>query len=250
MTESNRRVLIVDDNRAIHDDFRKILTRRAASELGDLEAELFGAERASPIGFELTSAYQGAEGAALVRAARAADQPFALAVVDMRMPHTLGHSRAVAALADAAGKRMGLPAQDIRELRWAAYTHDIGELAVPVSTWMRAGALTIRESDAAQLHPYHGERALASLGGEGKPVAALVLQMPPQWTDGGKTTSWRPWLPFSSKPSTSQYRAGGLLRSLRSPCRSSTTACSYPWSRILGWALHRRHRTSPGHQPA
>ena len=60
--------------------------------------------------------------------------------------------------------------------RWAAYTHDIGELAVPVSTWMRAGALTARETDAAHLHPYHGERALASLGGEGEPVAALVLR--------------------------------------------------------------------------
>ena len=61
-------------------------------------------------------------------------------------------------------------------LRWAAYTHDIGELAVPVSTWMRAGALTERETDAAHLHPYHGERALASLGGDGKAVAALVLR--------------------------------------------------------------------------
>ena len=59
---------------------------------------------------------------------------------------------------------------------WAAYTHDIGELAVPVSTWMRAGALTERETDAAHLHPYHGERALASLGGDGKAVAALVLR--------------------------------------------------------------------------
>ena len=71
---------------------------------------------------------------------------------------------------------MGLPASDIRDTRWAAYTHDIGELAVPVSTWMRAGALTARETDAAHLHPYHGERALASLGGEGEPVAALVLR--------------------------------------------------------------------------
>jgi HD-GYP domain-containing protein (c-di-GMP phosphodiesterase class II) len=71
---------------------------------------------------------------------------------------------------------MGLPASDIRDLRWSGYTHDIGELAVPVSTWMRAGALTQRETDAAQLHPYHGERALASLGGEGKPIAALVLR--------------------------------------------------------------------------
>ena len=97
-------------------------------------------------------------------------------MIDMRMPFTFGHSRAVAALADAAGKHMGLPASDIRDIRWAAYTHDIGELAVPVSTWMRAGALTARETDAARLHPYHGERALASLGGEGKAVAALVLR--------------------------------------------------------------------------
>lgn len=94
--------------------------------------------------------------------------------IDMRMPFTFGHSRAVASLAGAAGKHLGLPAADIRDVRWAAYTHDIGELAVPVATWMRGGALTERETDAARLHPYHGERALASLGGDGKSVAALV----------------------------------------------------------------------------
>lgn len=97
-------------------------------------------------------------------------------MIDMRMPLTFGHSRAVAVLADAAGKRLGLPDSDIREVRWAAYTHDLGELSVPVSTWMRSGALTERETDAARLHPYHGERALASLGGDGKAVAALVLR--------------------------------------------------------------------------
>lgn len=97
-------------------------------------------------------------------------------MVDMRMPFTFGHSRAVASLAEAAGKHMGLPAADVRAVRWAACTHDLGELAVPVSTWMRAGALTQRETDAAHLHPYHGERALISLGGEGTAVAALVLR--------------------------------------------------------------------------
>ena len=62
-------------------------------------------------------------------------------MIDMRMPFTFGHSRAVAALADAAGQAHG-PARPPTSatLRWAAYTHDIGELAVPVSTWMRAGA--------------------------------------------------------------------------------------------------------------
>ena len=84
-------------------------------------------------------------------------------MIDMRMPFTFGHSRAV-----------GLPASDIRDVRRAAYTHDIGELTVPVSTWMRAGRLTERETDEARLHPYHGERALASLGVDGKAVASLV----------------------------------------------------------------------------
>lgn len=95
-------------------------------------------------------------------------------MIDMRMPFTFGHSRAVAGLAEAAARRVGLPRSDIRDVRWAAYAHDIGELAVPVSTWMRAGTLTERETDAAQLHPYHGERALAPLGSDGKAVAALV----------------------------------------------------------------------------
>jgi putative nucleotidyltransferase with HDIG domain len=97
-------------------------------------------------------------------------------MIDMRMPFTFGHSRAVANLAASAAKQIGLPPSEVRYIRWAAYLHDIGELAVPVSTWMRPGAFTERETDAAHLHPYHGERALASLGQEGKSIAALVLR--------------------------------------------------------------------------
>lgn len=97
-------------------------------------------------------------------------------MIDMRMPATFGHSRAVAELGESAGKCMGLPADDIRAIRWAGYVHDIGELAVPVSTWLKLVPLSIRETDSIQLHPYHGERALAALGSEGQPVAALVLR--------------------------------------------------------------------------
>jgi signal transduction histidine kinase len=86
MIQPNRRILIVDDNRAIHDDFRKILQGRAATEITELEAELFGGEQLPSVAFELTSAYQGERGVELVREACAADRPFALAIVDMRMP--------------------------------------------------------------------------------------------------------------------------------------------------------------------
>jgi HD-GYP domain-containing protein (c-di-GMP phosphodiesterase class II) len=97
-------------------------------------------------------------------------------MIDMRMPFTLGHSRAVAELAEGAGRQMGLPDADVIALRWSGCIHDIGELVVPVSTWMRNGPLSVRERDAAQLHAYYGERALASFGLDGEAMAALVLR--------------------------------------------------------------------------
>ncbi|HEY6033315.1 MAG TPA: ATP-binding protein [Kofleriaceae bacterium] len=86
-----RRILIVDDNPAIHDDFRKVLAAPAAptGELEDLEAQMFGASEAQPTGqreFELVSAYQGRDALGLVTEARAQGRPFSLAFVDMRMP--------------------------------------------------------------------------------------------------------------------------------------------------------------------
>jgi predicted signal transduction protein with EAL and GGDEF domain/CheY-like chemotaxis protein len=89
LVEPNRRILIVDDNRAIHDDFRKILGRAAGSrdELKALDAELFGTvAESSDEGFSLDSAYQGEEAIEKVRRARAEGQGYALLFVDVRMP--------------------------------------------------------------------------------------------------------------------------------------------------------------------
>ncbi|MGH8020221.1 MAG: response regulator [Opitutaceae bacterium] len=93
-SEANRRVLIVDDNRAIHDDFRKILVPPdAGATLDDLEAELFGdgddgtaASAEQRRRFEIVSAHQGQEALELVRSAIAEGRPHAMAFVDMRMP--------------------------------------------------------------------------------------------------------------------------------------------------------------------
>jgi signal transduction histidine kinase/DNA-binding LytR/AlgR family response regulator len=98
MTEPNRRILIVDDNRAIHGDFYKILQGRPKIDTTDLEVELFGVPGDHQVAFELSSAYQGAEGIELVRAAVAAGRPFALAVVDMRMPPGMGGLETIAKL--------------------------------------------------------------------------------------------------------------------------------------------------------
>jgi len=95
-------------------------------------------------------------------------------MVDMRMPFTHGHSRAVADLAEAAARHMGLPDSDVRNARWAGLVHDIGELCVPVASWIRKGPMSPVEADTAKLHPYYGERALSALGEAGLGAAALV----------------------------------------------------------------------------
>ncbi|MGZ5021038.1 MAG: response regulator, partial [Chthoniobacterales bacterium] len=87
----NRRILIIDDNPSIHDDFRKILGPgdvRLAVELDADEAALFGdeSEVARSWNFQIDSAMQGQEGLEKVRAACAKNEPYAVAFVDVRMP--------------------------------------------------------------------------------------------------------------------------------------------------------------------
>jgi CheY-like chemotaxis protein len=83
------RILVVDDNTAIHEDFRKTLlgVSSKASALADLEAELFSKPSAAKVGpFRVDFASQGQEALALVEAALKANDPYALAFVDIRMP--------------------------------------------------------------------------------------------------------------------------------------------------------------------
>jgi diguanylate cyclase (GGDEF)-like protein/PAS domain S-box-containing protein len=87
-TSENRRVLLVDDTPAIHQDFRKILAPEVLGPAREAaEAPFFGkSEHAVVVYFELDSALQGAEAIEKVRAAFEADRAFAMAFVDMRMP--------------------------------------------------------------------------------------------------------------------------------------------------------------------
>jgi signal transduction histidine kinase/response regulator of citrate/malate metabolism len=94
LARSNR-ILVVDDNQAIHDDVRKILcppTTEAATTLASLEDELFGDGSNAKNGrrnlptFTVDSALQGRDGLALVKKAIAEQKPYAMAFVDMRMP--------------------------------------------------------------------------------------------------------------------------------------------------------------------
>ena len=76
----NRRILIVDDTKGIHDDFKKILasSSTAASELASARAAFFGETSPTPDGgsdrhasaeedYELTCCFQGLDALELAR---------------------------------------------------------------------------------------------------------------------------------------------------------------------------------------
>ncbi len=92
----NRRILLIDDNPEIHEDFKKILlpAASAGAELQDMRSAFLGAtaeEAAAPASsatptFEIESAFQGEEGYKMVCQACDQAEPYAMAFVDMRMP--------------------------------------------------------------------------------------------------------------------------------------------------------------------
>ncbi|HVX11269.1 MAG TPA: response regulator [Pirellulales bacterium] len=92
----SKRLLIIDDNKDIHADFRKVfdgLRGGAPSGIDQLEADLFGAEAASPAPanraiaqVEVHSAYQGEDGVRMAVDAARRGQPYYMAFVDVRMP--------------------------------------------------------------------------------------------------------------------------------------------------------------------
>ena len=90
ITPSNRRILTIDDNDAIHNDFRKILVGSPeAKSLNAAKAALFGdavSVSKGPARFEVDSALQGAEGFEKLQQALRDERPYSVAFVDMRMP--------------------------------------------------------------------------------------------------------------------------------------------------------------------
>ena len=84
-----RRVLIVDDNPSIHEDFRKILSPEdTLANLAEAAEAFFGEAEEShdEIDVQLDFVKQGEDGVKLCADALAEGCPFALAFVDMRMP--------------------------------------------------------------------------------------------------------------------------------------------------------------------
>ncbi len=85
----NLRILVVDDNEAIHRDFRKILRSDDAQTAFEVEDSAFFGTQPDAVScrnFELTFARQGEEALRIVTADLAAGRRYALVFMDVRMP--------------------------------------------------------------------------------------------------------------------------------------------------------------------
>jgi two-component system, sensor histidine kinase and response regulator len=87
---NNHRLLVIDDNPTIHEDIRKILIKSSSRpcDLDEHEAALFADPPIVlqlPV-FEIDSAFQGQDGLDLIEKSLLEGRPYALALVDVRMP--------------------------------------------------------------------------------------------------------------------------------------------------------------------
>ena len=87
------RILAVDDNPSIHEDYRKVLLNESTSsaDLDDVESLLFGSDAAPPSQtprgkFDIDSAEHGQQGLELVKKSIEEGRPYSVAFIDMRMP--------------------------------------------------------------------------------------------------------------------------------------------------------------------
>jgi HD-GYP domain-containing protein (c-di-GMP phosphodiesterase class II)/DNA-binding CsgD family transcriptional regulator len=92
---------------------------------------------------------------------------------DLKAPYAAGHSRTVAEISEAAGRILNLDERQIKDLRRAAFLHDVGKVGVPSGILDHPGPLTRTEEERVRLHPYYTERVLSYVPALGD-VSALA----------------------------------------------------------------------------
>ncbi len=84
-------------------------------------------------------------------------------LIDAKDPYTGGHSRRVAALAEAVSEKLGLTARVQRLARAAGHVHDLGKVSVPLRILTKMECLQPEERRELEAHPVTGARILSSI---------------------------------------------------------------------------------------
>ena len=78
--------------------------------------------------------------------------------VELKDPYTRGHCERVAQYALGIAKRLNLPEEETKYLKYASYLHDCGKIGIENQVLNKASKLTDREWDSIKRHTEMGER--------------------------------------------------------------------------------------------
>jgi hypothetical protein len=100
---------------------------------------------------------------------KSADRLFADAVqsvieaIEAKDPYTRGHSRRVGFYAEVIARALGLPEDDVQEVKLGGQLHDVGKIGIPDSVLRKTTALADDERRAIERHPVIGEQIASPL---------------------------------------------------------------------------------------
>ncbi len=83
--------------------------------------------------------------------------------LEARDRETAGHTDRVTNMAERIGTELGLSDLELRELRWGAYLHDIGKLAIPDAILFKPGKLDPVERNVIETHATIGHQLALNL---------------------------------------------------------------------------------------
>jgi putative two-component system response regulator len=86
-----------------------------------------------------------------------------VSALEAKDKYTGGHSRRVTEIAVAVGKELGLPTQDMEDLRWGSLLHDVGKIAIHEAIQNKPGALTSEEYEHIMIHTEIGARIVRAV---------------------------------------------------------------------------------------
>ncbi|MBI2691645.1 MAG: HD-GYP domain-containing protein [Solirubrobacterales bacterium] len=103
--------------------------------------------------------------------------------LERRDLRTHGHSRRVARHSAAIAREMGLPAEEIARIRFAAAMHDIGKLNIPEEILLKPDKLTKEEFEIVKRHPVDSAKMVEVI--DDPALVAIIRGHHERWDGGG-----------------------------------------------------------------
>jgi len=106
-------------------------------------------------------------------------------VVEADDGYTGEHSRGVVSLCLSVADRLGMNAEQMRNLEFGALLHDVGKIAIPKEIINKPGKLNDEEWTIIRTHTVEGQKLLDTVGGFMRDVGLIVRSHHERWDGGG-----------------------------------------------------------------